>query len=134
MQKTITFKAGDDVEMSVVDELPGRPAVVHFQINAIGLRARLDQLGHRLGGRAPFSQHFGRQIKQIDEVGFGNQESMTQINRIDVQKSQKMLIFPDFIARNLAGHDFAKETVNHKGIIANADWQTKPLCYNPFNV
>ena len=57
-------------------------------------------------GSPEFGVGFRRQVRDVADFFFGDDEAVTRLNRADIHKRQVILILPDFMAWNVTGNDF----------------------------
>ena len=89
------------MEMYVFYRLPCRLPVVLKYVEPGAFRGRLHFRGDAFYASDEFRQYFLIRIKQPFAVGFGNDQSMTPGERIDIEIRQKSVIFIDLERRDL---------------------------------
>jgi len=99
------------MKMHVLNKLAGGPAGVAEYIITVRIHSGSDGLCDFAQARANTAQKLNRTIVQSREVLLGDKQGVTVANRTDVQKSKNQLVFVNPGNRDMAGYNFAKNTV-----------------------
>lgn len=115
----VTFVTRHNVYVCMKDDLSGKRAVVHRDIEIGRGDACLDAVSDLLYGVHDFAPDIGGCFKYIRVVLFGNDECMPRIDRHDVEEGEGVGVLVYFFTRDFARDDFAKEAVCvfHMGIV-----------------
>ena len=63
---------------------------------------------HALGKELQRSVVFVREVKEVVDLLFGNDQRVARSHRVDVEKRKVLFIFRHFVAGDFACHDFAE--------------------------
>ena len=110
--EAVAGKARNDVNVGMENDLPGRWLVVHVYVYSV---RREDFQGvayffcrfHHLG------QHFGGGFVNVLEMLFGDDQSVADVYRLDIQEGENFLILVDFRSWDITLYNFAKHAVFH---------------------
>src|SRR3990167_11257816 len=102
-----------DVKMQVRHDLAGNPAIVHAEIETLNLRAFLHGGGYFFYDLEQIAKNGSRRVQNVRIMFFRDDQCMSGIDGVDVQKREKRFVLIDFIGRNFPLNDFTKYTIRH---------------------
>ena len=112
--EAITLEARDEMHVWMEDRLPGVFAVVHHEINAIGLKRSLDRAGDDAYGLHHQCPIVCGDVEHVRRVRiFRNDERVATGYRMDVEEGERFIGFVDFVGGDISTDDFAEDTVVH---------------------
>ena len=103
--------ARHDVEVKVMDSLPGCRTVVLQYVEAITGQSRLEVRGNLLDAHDDFLQNLRRRVEQPRRVFLGDHERVAEGKRIDVKVGQHEIILIDLERGNLTGGNGTENAV-----------------------
>ena len=110
----IALETRNDVYVRMIDDLSGVFAVVHHQIDPVGIGSFLDRLGkhaHDLGDREPIG--FGN-IKNGMCIGvLGYYERVSRTHGMNIEKCQHVLVLVHSVRRQFSANDFGEYGFAH---------------------
>lgn len=86
-------------------------AVVHTEIDAIGLQRFLERVGDSARCVHDSGPVFFVDIKNIDRMFFGYDEGVPGIHGVDIEECERTRIFIDYLPRKLSGTYLAEQTI-----------------------
>ncbi len=81
---TIGDVAGDNVEVGVPDDLPGRGLIVHGDVDATRVRGFNDGLAYMFQLHGYFFEQIVRDLKKIFVMFFGDHQCVAFVDRCDI--------------------------------------------------
>ena len=102
------------MKVSVKNILSGRGSIIRGQIESIRIHSFYHRSSNFFASFYKITQKIFRCIQYVRIMIFWYNQSMTGLNRLDIQKRQGLLIFVDFAGRQLSGYNFAKNTVHER--------------------
>jgi hypothetical protein len=107
----VAAKAWNEMPVTVVDRLPGGVTVVHDDIKTLGTGGGNDcpsKSGQESADRA--GERVGK-VCQPGKMCFGHEQSVTLIDRVDVEKCDRFICLDHPGRRNLTADDLAKDAM-----------------------
>src|SRR3989344_5210746 len=108
----VVLESRHDVHVCVKYHLPRTRAVVHADIDAVGLQRLLKCV--RNGARCLHDRRpvFVVDVEDIGRVFFGYDERVTGIYGIDIEESERALIFIHYLRGKFPCGDFTKKAIS----------------------
>ena len=109
----VIAETGNDMYMRMVDDLPGIFSVVHHEVNAFCFQCFFDYPRDHSGGFCHIRPVFGRNLKDIARVILMDDERMTRIYRMNIEKRDGLFILVDLERWQFTSHYFTEYAVVH---------------------
>ncbi len=105
--------ARDEVYVRMENDLTRCRAVVHDDIDAVGLKGLLNRARHLMYGACHGEPIALGDFKDIRRMLLGDDQRMTIVHGIDVEKRNRIRILKKDVGRNFLGNYFAENTILH---------------------
>ena len=109
------------VQVQVKHRLPCALPIRLNHVDAIRRNRRLDGACDAPGRRDGRREYVRRRFEQVRIVRLRYGERVPRIARIDIHEGQRLVVLPDFEARNISGNDFAEDAVGVVRSLGHAD-------------
>ena len=108
---SVCVKARNDMDMRMEHELSRRTVVVHCDIDAACVYGLFYERRQVPDGFHEIAEIFSRDVVNICGVGFGDDQCVAAVDRMDIEEGVGRIIFVDFFRGNSSGNNIAKETI-----------------------
>jgi len=108
---SVCVKARNDMDMRMEDELSRRAVVVHCEVDTVCVYRTLHNRSEVSDCFHEGTKIFPRDVIDICGVGFGDDQCVAAVDRMDIEEGVGRIIFVDFFRGNSSGNNIAKETI-----------------------
>lgn len=116
----VVFKAGDEVDVDVMDDLSGVFTVVHIDIHAVGLHAFFDCVCEFTHGFLYLTPELRRRFEHVRRVLFWDYQRMSWVRGLNREEGERRIVLVHAYRRQLAAYDFAENAVGFRSVIHEA--------------
>jgi hypothetical protein len=111
MRVSVTLETWDDVDVKMKDELSGGTVVVDTDVDPVRSDRLLYLWGEQFDRTHRSLENLRRDLVDVPVMFFRDDERVTSVDGVDIEKSERIFVFVYLFCRNLSGGDLAEDAV-----------------------